>query len=251
MGFPHRTEQPLSRVCRQDVRYHRFVTDEPKGSLQFDRAEFEQPPPARPTCASCGQAIWNVYYAVNGQVLCERCKTEVEIHASEGSPAGRFLRAAAYGIGAGAVGAAVWYGVAAATGLQVGIIAIVVGFLVGGAVRKGANGRGGWPYQALAVFLTYASIASARVPEIMTALRQAAEEDPLGRATPSLAYAIVFAFELPFLRGFEGIIGIFIIGIALYEAWKMNKKASLEITGPHVVGVAPEPRAVPLEPGRG
>jgi uncharacterized membrane protein len=285
------------------------VTDEPKGRLQFDRAEFEQPPPARPTCAACGQAIWSVYYAVNGQVLCERCKTEVELHASQGSRAGRFLRAAVYGLGAGALGAGVWYGVRATTGYELGLIAIGVGFFVGAAVRKGSNGRGGWRYQALAIFLTYASIVSTYVPEIMTGLMKGADQDSQAATTttpapasglPSpaaeldasavtvspavtvgpaavtvappdpgqgseqltpgkalvavsvfLAFVVVIAFAAPFLGGFENIMGIFIIGIALYEAWKMNKKASLEITGPHVVGVAPEPPAAPLEPGRG
>jgi hypothetical protein len=44
--------------------------------------------------------------------------------------------------------------------------------------------------------------------------------------------------------------GIVIIGIALYAAWKMNKKAPLVITGPHRVGAAGA-AAAPLEPGHG
>lgn len=276
------------------------MSEEPKGGLQFDRAEFERPRPATPACAACGQAVWNVYYAVNGQVLCERCKTEVELQANQGSRAGRFLRAAVYGIGAGAVGAGVWYAVRATTGYELGIIAIGVGFFVGGAVRKGSNGRGGWRYQALAMFLTYASIVSTYVPEIMTEFLKRADKDPQATTTPGpapsaglaspapaldtpaatlaattappdpgngsepmgpgralaavalfLAFIVAIAFAAPFLGGFGNIMGIAIIGIALYEAWKMNKKASLEITGPHVVGAAAEPAAVPLEPGRG
>lgn len=268
------------------------MSGEPKGDLQFDRAEFEHPQPASPVCAACGQAVWNVYYAVNDRVLCERCKTDLELHANQGSRAGRFLRAAAYGLGAGAVGAGVWYAVRATTGYELGLIAIGVGFFVGGAVRKGSNGRGGWRYQALAMFLTYASIVSTYVPDIMTQLLKGADKDPQATTTPgpapapglpspaaalaapaaspdpgqgseqmspgkallavSVFMAVILAIALaaPFFGGFENIMGIVIIGIALYEAWKMNKKVSLEITGPHRVGAA-EPAAAPLEPGRG
>ncbi len=245
------------------------MTEVPKGDLQFDRAEFEQPPPASPVCAACGQAVWSVYYAVNGQMLCERCKTDLEIHANQGSRAGRFLRAAVYGLGAGGVGAAVWYAVRATTGYEVGVIAIGVGFFVGSAVRKGSSGRGGWRYQALAMFLTYASIVSTYVPEIVTALRQGADKHTQGAGTPerpargvapmnpvvamSLFLAVVFAiaFAAPFLGGFQNIMGIVIIGIALYDAWKINKKVSPESTGPHRVGAAVEPAAATRGPGLG
>jgi hypothetical protein len=55
----------------------------------------------------------------------------------------------------------------ALTGYEFGLIAIVVGFLVGAAVEKGSNGRGGWQYQTLAMFLTYTSIVSSYVPLII------------------------------------------------------------------------------------
>jgi hypothetical protein len=226
------------------------VSEAPKGDLQFDRAEYEQPGPSSPVCSVCGQAVWSVYYAVNGRVLCERCKTDLELNANQGSRAGRFLRAAAYGLGAGALGAGVWYAVRATTGYELGLIAIGVGLFVGGAVRKGSNGRGGWRYQTLAMFLTYASIVSTYVPMIMSAMRQGVEDKDPGTVFLAIGMVVAFvlAFAAPFLGGVENIMGIVIIGIALYEAWKMNKKVPLEITGPHRVGAA-EPAA--LEPGRG
>ena len=48
---------------------------------------------------------------------------------------------------------------AKATGYEIGLVAIVVGLLVGGAVRKGSGARGGWFYQLMAVALTYAAIS--------------------------------------------------------------------------------------------
>ena len=41
---------------------------------------------------------------------------------------------------------------------------------------------------------------------------------------------------LPFLSGIENIIGIVIIAIGVYEAWKINKRPA--ITGPHAVGAS-------------
>jgi hypothetical protein len=234
-------------------------------SLQFDRAEYGDTKAEAAVCASCGQRIWSSYFAVNDQVTCERCKTDVELQRSQGSGVGRFLRATVFGAGAGAVGAGLWYGVRAATGYEVGLIAIVVGFMVGAAVRKGSNGRGGWLYQALAMFLTYGSIVSTYVPFIVEGLKQAAAEETQKSASPAAEGAAptkagpdepmsagqgvvalvvvtvligVFAFAAPFLMGFQNIIGILIIGFGVYEAWKLNRRVPLEIAGPFRLGEA-------------
>jgi hypothetical protein len=58
------------------------------------------------------------------------------------------LRAALFGIGAGILGAAIYYGVLALTGYNIGLVAIGVGILVGRAVRKGSGGFGGRGYQS-------------------------------------------------------------------------------------------------------
>jgi hypothetical protein len=41
---------------------------------------------------------------------------------------------------------------------------------------------------------------------------------------------------LPFLAGAQNIMGIVIIGIGLYEAWKINKRRIVSVTGPHAIG---------------
>jgi hypothetical protein len=52
-----------------------------------------------------------------------------------------------------------------------------------------------------------------------------------GAALALLVFAgIVLA--LPFLAGFENVMGIAIIGFALYEAWKLNRAAPFVVTGP-------------------
>jgi hypothetical protein len=42
-------------------------------------------------------------------------------------------------------------------------------------------------------------------------------------------------YAIPFLAGFENIIGLVIIAIGLYEAWKLNKRAELNVAGPFKV----------------
>jgi hypothetical protein len=50
-----------------------------------------------------------------------------------------------------------------------------------------------------------------------------------------------FLYALPFLPGVASVLGILIIGIALYEAWKLNRKVELTVTGPHRLAAAGAP----------
>jgi hypothetical protein len=253
--------------------------------LKFDRAQFASAPPSELRCAACRTPLRDTYYEVNGKTACERCQAEVQLGRVEGSPAGRFFRAAFFGVGAGALGATIWYAVRAATGYEVGLIAIVVGVMVGGAVRKGSRARGGWLYQALAMFLTYASIVSTYVPEVTKGLLSGIKDAPAAQATTAApassttaepssvpatgtaaaapvsappqklrpgraalavtAFAVIIfaiAFAAPFLGGLHNVMGIFIIAIGVYEAWKINRRVALTITGPYRVGT-PAPGA--------
>jgi hypothetical protein len=44
--------------------------------------------------------------------------------------------------------------------------------------------------------------------------------------------AVPIAYAMPFLAGFQNIIGILIIGFALWQAFRMNARASIELQGP-------------------
>ena len=263
------------------------MSEAPKGDLQFDRAEFSGG--AEPAaCAACRAPIRDTYYEVDGQVTCDRCRRRAEFERTQGSAPARFAKAAVFGTAAAAVGAGLYYGVRALTGYEFGLIAIVVGLMVGGAVRAGSGQRGGVPYQLLAMFLTYASIVSTYIPPIIQEITKANPEaaapaaaagapvpdapaptaaaaavapaapvaPAVAAAAPSLAglgiavaLLLALAFAAPFLMGLENIIGIVIIGIGLYEAWKINRKTPLVIGGPFRVGAAPaEPAPPPIEP---
>jgi hypothetical protein len=237
-------------------------------NLQFDHAEPTSGAQAASiSCSVCGSPLPDTYFVANGQIVCERCRRAVEDEWNRGGAAGRMGKAVGLGILAMIGCAVLWYIVLKLTDSQWGILAVVVGLVVGGAVRKGSNGRGGWRYQALAIFLTYTAIVSSYVPYIIEGAREAAQRASLdSAATPDLAtdsimfvqdsvataatntsapgplgkgFAIVlllgFLYALPFIAGIENIIGILIIGFALYEAWKLNRRVELTVTGPHQV----------------
>jgi len=158
-------------------------------ALQFERAEFENAP-GQAQCAECHRTLAGFYYDVSGQTICEACKYTIEARMAGGSAAGRFARATGAGVVAAALGAAVYYAISAMTGYEFGLIAIVVGFAVGSAVRWGSDGRGGKSYQALAMMLTYLAIVATYIPPIIEGFREgAAAESEIAQSTSNDADA--------------------------------------------------------------
>ena len=98
--------------------------------------------------------------------------------------------------------------------------------LVGKGVRMGSGGRGGPGYQALAMVLTYLAIVATYVPMIIESVK--------GEASNPVAIAITVV-ALPFLMGAKNVIGILIIGFAVYQAWIMNRRANVVFAGPFQV----------------
>jgi hypothetical protein len=150
--------------------------------LQFDHAEYTAGPesvhPDVPVCTACKAPIAESYYEAGGQIVCGHCRRRIEEGFYGGSRLGRTFKALVLGSIAAAVGAGAYYAIMQMTGLNLGLVAVVVGVMVGGAVKTGSGNRGGRFYQILAVFLTYSSIvAMFAVPGIYGAIqnrRQAA-----------------------------------------------------------------------------
>ncbi len=126
--------------------------------LQFEEAEPTSPTSSGATCAACKRPIDDVYYEINGKIVCASCSQQIQAAFRGGSGLGRLIAASVFGLAAAVLGAAVYYGVVRATGLNIGYVAVFVGFLVGGAVRKGSGNRGGMFYQFLALGLSYLAI---------------------------------------------------------------------------------------------
>jgi len=233
------------------------------GNLQFERAE-RGTGAAGASCAVCKQPITPSYYEINGYITCQRCRSHIIAERDRGTSGTRFAKALGLGLLAAAAGAGIYYAVAAATGSEYAIVAIVVGLLVGTAVRKGSNRRGGWRYQALAMSLTYSAIVVTYIPQIIKAVterraavinegsqraarpgatvdsaRTAPKRIGVGGVLLGLGALFLLAAALPILAGISNIIGLFIIGIALYEAWRLNKAVALRITGPYQMSAHP------------
>ena len=203
--------------------------------LRFDTVEAA---PAIPACARCSREIASEYHEVNGAIICPDCRAQLEAAAESGSGAGRLSRAAVFGLVGAIAGAALYYAILAITGYEIGLVAIAVGWLVGRAVQLGSGHRGGRACQVLAVLLTYLAIVSTYIPFILGGRIEIASVAGAGRL-------LLFAMAAPFLAGFENLIGILIIGFALWQAWHMNGRAALVFSGPYAVGAprAPEPEA--------
>jgi hypothetical protein len=209
------------------------MADEP-GALQFDRTERTETAAAA-LCGYCNQPLDGTYYQINGRAACQRCHAQLMTSLEKHGPMVSFVVATAFGTVAAALGGLVWYAVGAVTGLNIGLIAVAVGFAVGFAVHKGSHNRGGPVYQALAIVLTYLGIAAQYVPAVLGQM-QAESGMPTGLA--AFLTACVVALAYPFLFGLKNVINILIIGFALYEAWKLNRRVPLEVTGPFRVEAA-------------
>lgn len=252
--------------------------------MDFSKADFGAPA-AGLVCASCPSKIRDRYFEINGATVCANCRRLIaELERPEGGLR-RFALATFFGVLGGALGAAVWYAVAKLFNLEIGLIAILVGWLVGSGVHRGAQGRGGWRYQLLAAFVTYASIVTTYIPPIYAELAKrpdatapgaptpgrdpgvvipAAPETPstvpappapgepasllgaLGTLALAGAFLYAIAFAAPFLMGVENLIGILIIGFAVHQAWRMNARPVFDIKGPF--RVAPAAIEAPVAP---
>jgi hypothetical protein len=233
------------------------MTDEQKPSdeLQFDKVIPQGSATVETTCTNCKSLLSGNYFAVKGQVVCASCKSKIETEFTSGNPMARVLKALAFGIPAGIVGAGIFYAIRALTGYEFGLIAILIGYMVGFAVLKGSQHRGGLPYQIMAVLITYMAICSTYVPLIINDLKsdhvaQLQQNEPSTEASATLAntaqshpseivvtpvwYIIAFIISLavPFLMGFQNVIGILIIGFGVFEAWRINTKVKFEFEGP-------------------
>ena len=66
---------------------------------------------------------------------------------------------------------------------------------------------------------------------------------PLTAILLMLVIAFAIAAAAPFLAGAENIIGLLIIAFGLFEAWKINKRAEVTMTGPFSVAPVTAPPA--------
>ena len=226
--------------------------------LQFQHAE---PLPAEGTadanaqrCVVCKQPIGATYFHAQGQVVCPGCAERIQ-SGQQAPPAISLGAAALYGAAAALAGCILYAAVAILLNLEIGIVAILVGVMVGKAVRAGSKGLGGRPQQILAVLLTYFSITTSYIPvyfhqlsknpkQLEAIKKKSAEARQAEPAKPPRAPGVLAAIVVlvlifaaaPFFglaTGVGGIISLFIIFIGLRQAWRLTARSEILVMGPY------------------
>ncbi|MGA2699724.1 MAG: hypothetical protein ABSH35_01320 [Isosphaeraceae bacterium] len=149
--------------------------------IQFEQAEFPAETSAIQEhvtrCNACAAAIPDVYFEAGGKIVCAPCRDKIEAMFHQGQRFGRGFKAIVFGTIAAALGATLYYAIMRITGLNICLVAVVVGLMVGGAVKAGSGNCGGRFYQLLAVFLTYSAIAAMYIPDMLEALRKGPDQE--------------------------------------------------------------------------
>jgi hypothetical protein len=225
---------------------------EPAAGLQFRRAVPIDDGPAVDRCVACKMPIHGTYYHAAGQKVCPECAQRIQ-QGQQTAPPVSLAKAFLYGGAAALAGCTIYALVAIVLHAEIGLISILVGYMVGTAIRKASGGRGGRPQQILAVALTYFAITTSYIPVLIysamqkpvqsshqaTASGAPAQPRETGPA-PSLGNALLLlallAAAAPFLAlgsGASGLLTLVIIFFGLSRAWRLTGRTDILVMGPY------------------
>jgi len=240
------------------------------GVPQFGTAEYSRKPGAD-TCQSCGAAISDRYFRINGALACPICADRAQAGMSKDTHTA-FVRGITFGFGGAILGLIVYAAFGILSGFVIGYVSLAVGWIVGKAIKKGSNGIGGLRYQIGAVILTYAAVSLAAVPVGISQYLKSekahktvihspqiatAEADPTVQVRPSSTPTpppqtlskgalaerlLLLGLASPFLNINEtphAIIGLFILFIGLRIAWQLTDETPAQVVGPFKSSSAP------------
>jgi hypothetical protein len=238
-----------------------------KSTPQFSTAEYSGTS-AEATCKFCAQKISGAFYRVNGVPACADCTRRLQQAAPQDSH-NAFVRGVLFGVGAAVVGFVIYVVFALTTGLVIGFVSLLVGYLVGKAIVKGSGGVGGRRYQIAAVVLTYMAVSLSAVPIALSmhtkqksAPQQtrtsdaaatpapAAADSPAPSPEPQMGFGralgmlTLLGLVSPFLDladPMHGVIGLIILLVGIRIAWQLTAARPLEISGPITPGVPAAP----------
>jgi hypothetical protein len=259
-GLDPRPDSPISLGLSQPAPPPQELPLPSVDELQFRRAQPGGEAPAAKACEACKQPIESEYYQVQNHVLCRHCAAKIR----EGQLNAKrvpMLRPVIYGVGAALAGCLL-NALVLAWGMQIGIVALAVGWMVGKAVRHASHGIGGRPQQILAVTLTYFAISMSVVPAVIfimvkhrgdlnhaiearrpattlpaqpvPAVRPLGPKVSVGKLAVGL---LTMSAVSPFLRlaksPASGLISLFILFIGLQRAWALTARQEIIVTGPY------------------
>ncbi len=175
--------------------------------------------------------------------MCPLCAERIQ-SGQQKPPSISLVRSALYGGGAALAGCAIYALVAIVTGYEIGLIAILVGIMVGKSIRYASHGLGGRPQQILSVALTYFAITTSYIPVFIYHIAKEGKpavraEQPQQSQQPARDAPAQPAMAAPFMGFFTGsnpvgsLISLFIIFIGLRRAWVLTGRTEIFITGPY------------------
>ena len=233
-------------------------------SPQFGTAEFQGGPDR---CKACGQLLGARYYRIGSAQACEACAEKAKLSIPKDTHT-IFMRALLLGAGGAILGLIAYSTFSIVSGIEIGYLSLLVGFLVAKAMMKGSGGIGGRRYQLAALAFTYAAVSLsaipisiahfAKEPKQPTRAQQSANSDPAVGSTAAdsagqsssdstgpkkqplnLLSVIGTLFFLglasPFLAlqdPLNGVIGLVILSVGLRIAWQMTAGKTIDILGP-------------------
>ena len=135
-----------------------------------------------------------------------------------------FPKALLFGIVAAILGCLAYAAFTIVTHITIGFVALFLGAFIAKAMLRATDSVGGRKYQIAAVAFTYLSVSMAEVVELLWQLHTKGM-DLSHISTRGYAMLVWIGLESPFLdlkdSLFSGLIGLFILYLAMQSAWKV------------------------------
>src|SRR5215467_11467816 len=185
-------------------------------------------------CARCQSALGESERVPAGdRVFCRTCSDIVKLQTRTGVAASSSLLsdsinypfAAAGAILGGAVGALAWWGVTVLTHIGFGLVAVVIGPLVGHGTLRFAGGKRSMGLQVLAVVVGTVSFLVAVYLVNMTFINEALAQrgDAMRVGFPPRGLAMLYHV----IAANFGVMKLVFLGIIVYEAWFIPRPIKL------------------------
>ena len=104
---------------------------------QFGTAEYKSASGSN-RCKSCQRELSGTYYRINGMLACENCTRKLQAQTPKDSHSA-YVRGILFGVGGAIAGLILYSAFGIITGIEIGYVALAVGWLVGTAIKKGSN----------------------------------------------------------------------------------------------------------------
>jgi len=182
------------------------------------------PAEAAPRCLQCGRDLSGAADAVATPegAFCRSCFEGLKQHLAravdhQGTDI-NYPAAAAGAVLGGAVGAAVWWGFTVVTRISFGLVAVVIGYLVGQGVLRFSGGKRSRGLQALSVGVAGAAYVYAQYLVTRTFLLRYAGQQGAGLDLPLLPD---LGLLLKVFRAGFNLFDLIFLAIVVFQAWRI------------------------------